>query len=97
MVAKRNITLYMESDLLDRFQQKVGHGNVSTTMEALIRKFVNFDQTKQTQEEFLESCAEQEALSEISLDPYEKIKFEYECTKDASLTAVKYLNKMKKK
>lgn len=96
MTAKRNITLYVESDLYDKLQAKIGVGNVSTTTEALWRKFVKYNEKEQTQEEFLADCEEEEALREIALDPYEKIKFEYEKTKYADLTAVKYLARLKK-
>lgn len=96
MTYKKNITICIEHDLLDMFQKKVGYGNVSPTIEGLMRKFVKFNAKEQTQEEFLIDCEEEEALHELSLDPYEKIKFEYEKTKNADLTAVKYLARLKK-
>lgn len=95
MVRKTSFNLYVDFELMDMFERKVGQGNASQIIEELMRSYLKLDKAKViTKQDFLEDLEEQEAELQINTDPYNKMKFEYEKSKDKTLTAVGFLKRL---
>lgn len=94
MPRKTTFNLYVDYELIELFEEKVGKGNVSEIIEELIRNYLKVNNTPTKKDDLIDEMNEKEAMQQIEQDPYNKLKFQYEKSKDLTLTAQDFVKRL---